>query len=322
MLARNIHDEDTIELQLSATELELLSQAAAEAEAREAQAPGPQMRATPGEPAAPGVEAAPVAVPGIPAAIPAATIAAAETPPLPAVVPTASVAAAPVAKLAALRAVAIAPTLVPVAFPERTAHSAPRAPAVAPGAAPARPTERARGSLQLVPNAPPPTPAPSTGRPTPGRQTLRSIGRRVFRPSTFGVRTAAALVSVAVVIAIALWPRTPTPEPAVTPTTTPAPTGVQPVLGPLHEATPPAAAVGVTPPSTEPPVLRIQNPFDPTEVFEFPAGTAYVDARDQVAQLLITRARARNGMQDSSTSTVAPTNPPRTAGKASFAQQL
>lgn len=321
MLARNIHDEDTIELQLSATELELLNQAAAEAEAREPQAPGPQMCGTPGEPAAPGVEAAPVAAPELPAAIPAATIAAAETPPLPAVVPTASVAAAPLAKPAALRAVTVAPTLVPVAFPERTAHSAPRAPAVAPGAAPARPTERARGSLQLVPITPPP-PTPSTARPTPGRQTLRSIGRRVFRPSTFGVRTAAALVSVAAVIAIALWPRTPTPEPAVTPTTTPAPTGVQPVLGPLNEATPPAAAVGVAPPSTEPPVLRIQNPFDPTEVFEFPAGTAYVDARDQVAQLLITRARARNGMQDSSTSTIPPANPPRTASKASFAQQL
>ena len=68
--------------------------------------------------------------------------------------------------------------------------------------------------------------------------------------------------------------------------------------------------------------MRIQNPFDPTEIFEFPAGTAYVDARDQVAQLLITRARGRSGLHDSSTTTVAPANPPRTAGKASFAQQL
>jgi hypothetical protein len=44
--------------------------------------------------------------------------------------------------------------------------------------------------------------------------------------------------------------------------------------------------------SAEPPV-RFANPFDPTEVFEFAAGTSNDDARDAVAKVLSERARER-----------------------------
>jgi hypothetical protein len=39
--------------------------------------------------------------------------------------------------------------------------------------------------------------------------------------------------------------------------------------------------------------VRIKNAFDATEVFEFPPGTTESEARDAVAQLLLTRARDR-----------------------------
>lgn len=41
--------------------------------------------------------------------------------------------------------------------------------------------------------------------------------------------------------------------------------------------------------------LRVANPFDSSEVFEFPAGTSEVDAREAVAGFLIERA-ARRGV--------------------------
>ena len=67
----------------------------------------------------------------------------------------------------------------------------------------------------------------------------------------------------------------------------------------------PAAAAPVTPPShapdpeappatSRPPdAMRFANPFDKSEVFEFPPGTSEVEARDAVADLLLQRARDR-----------------------------
>lgn len=46
------------------------------------------------------------------------------------------------------------------------------------------------------------------------------------------------------------------------------------------------------PPDALPPV-RFRNPFDKSEVFEFPAGTSRAEARKAVAQLLRERARER-----------------------------
>ena len=45
--------------------------------------------------------------------------------------------------------------------------------------------------------------------------------------------------------------------------------------------------------------LRVANPFDASEVFEFPAGTSEADAREAVAGFLIERA-ARRGVTGAS----------------------
>jgi hypothetical protein len=57
--------------------------------------------------------------------------------------------------------------------------------------------------------------------------------------------------------------------------------------------TPPAVAV--LPPAPEPPAppVKFTNPFDRTEVFEFPAGTSRAQARQKVAEVLIKRAQER-----------------------------
>jgi hypothetical protein len=48
-----------------------------------------------------------------------------------------------------------------------------------------------------------------------------------------------------------------------------------------------------TVPSASDAVVRIQNPFDRTEFFEFPAGTSAAQAREAVTKLLTDRARER-----------------------------
>jgi hypothetical protein len=49
-----------------------------------------------------------------------------------------------------------------------------------------------------------------------------------------------------------------------------------------------------TEPVDEP--LRVANPFDASEVFEFPAGTSEADAREAVAGFLIERATRRGAV--------------------------
>jgi hypothetical protein len=48
-------------------------------------------------------------------------------------------------------------------------------------------------------------------------------------------------------------------------------------------------ALQVSQVSQSPPV-RVKNPFDPQEVFEFPAGTTRAEARQKVSELLLQRA--------------------------------
>ena len=61
----------------------------------------------------------------------------------------------------------------------------------------------------------------------------------------------------------------------------------------------PVAAVTPTIPrpvliaESAPQAVRVVNPFDATEVFEFPAGTSAAESREQVAQILLQRARER-----------------------------
>lgn len=44
--------------------------------------------------------------------------------------------------------------------------------------------------------------------------------------------------------------------------------------------------------------LRIANPFDSTEIFEFPAGTSEADAQEAIAGFLIERATRRGVARD------------------------
>jgi hypothetical protein len=70
---------------------------------------------------------------------------------------------------------------------------------------------------------------------------------------------------------------------------------VQVVTMTLPPPPPPPAAQPVVPEMAvaqlEP--VRFKNPFDATEVFEFPAGTSRDEARDAVAELLLERAHER-----------------------------
>lgn len=59
--------------------------------------------------------------------------------------------------------------------------------------------------------------------------------------------------------------------------------------------TPPGATLPAE--SREPPV-RFRNPFDASEVFEFPPGTSDDSARESVAAMLLQRARDRHATQE------------------------
>ncbi|HEY6457399.1 MAG TPA: hypothetical protein VIY90_19150 [Steroidobacteraceae bacterium] len=64
----------------------------------------------------------------------------------------------------------------------------------------------------------------------------------------------------------------------------PAPAAARPAV-----ITPGAAILASSPQQA----VRVTNPFDATEVFEFPTATSYAADRDKVAQLLLRRARER-----------------------------
>jgi hypothetical protein len=63
--------------------------------------------------------------------------------------------------------------------------------------------------------------------------------------------------------------------------------------------TPPGATLPAE--SPQPPV-RFRNPFDASEVFEFPAGTSDDSARESVAAMLLQRARDRQATQEAKNS--------------------
>jgi hypothetical protein len=96
------------------------------------------------------------------------------------------------------------------------------------------------------------------------------------------VTFAVAVLGIAVVF---LWPASHRHPPAPAPAPTPAlaVTGTAPLAAvtPARPAEPQGAPV------------RIKNAFDATEVFEFPHGTTESEARQAVAELLLSRARDR-----------------------------
>jgi hypothetical protein len=52
------------------------------------------------------------------------------------------------------------------------------------------------------------------------------------------------------------------------------------------------------------PAVQLINPFDATEVFEFPAGTSRAEGREKVAQILLQRARERQSQWERTKPTV------------------
>jgi hypothetical protein len=111
-----------------------------------------------------------------------------------------------------------------------------------------------------------------------GLQSL--IIRRTARSDFIcGVTLAGAVL---MAMALVVWQRLqafPPPPPAV--------------VSPALVVIPP---VSIADPEEGPPV-RVRNPFDATEVFDFPAGTSEADAREMTAQLLLQRARDRRGQE-------------------------
>jgi hypothetical protein len=113
-----------------------------------------------------------------------------------------------------------------------------------------------------------------------------SAGKRAIR--LWPMALAAALVGVAAIVA---WrpgpphqaaPRTP-PTPAIA--TTPPPASQPAALLEPQELQKPQEL-------DEPqrPPMRVRNPFDAKEVFEFPAGTTKAEARKKVSEILLQRA--------------------------------
>ena len=64
---------------------------------------------------------------------------------------------------------------------------------------------------------------------------------------------------------------------------------------PVARSTPPPAPHPVVVVEQSGPPVRVKNPFDAREVFEFPAGTTRAEARRRVAALLMQRAIDRRG---------------------------
>jgi hypothetical protein len=69
---------------------------------------------------------------------------------------------------------------------------------------------------------------------------------------------------------------------------------------PLPDKAPEAVDLPEAPNTASLKPVRIRNEFDRSEVFEFPAGTSMQEAHDQVAQILLQRARERQLQPQSS----------------------
>lgn len=275
MLARNIHDEDTIELQLSPAELEGLTRAAEAAEAAEVQR-APEARRASETPEVPGA-----AERESPARAPA---------PLPVI------------------ASANTPALLPTAAHNLRSENSPAAAAV-------RATlERAP---ELVPAGSPQRQQPQQAQPLPEPSSPPHQTGRQF----LGLQVAAAFaVAVAALVALFYyWPTPPASAPATSPVAPPA-TITAPAHEAAHQSAPTPPAVELT--TNEPGPVRFPNPFDASEIFEFPPGTPYDEARDEVARQLLARARERSTIPPPNRKTTATNRPDAPDNEASLARQL
>jgi hypothetical protein len=142
---------------------------------------------------------------------------------------------------------------------------------------------------------------------------------------------AAAAIAFAAATALFYWLPSGAPGNATSPVQAPPPAiqaAPAPAGEPAPQAAPTAADTQLSTATTEPAPVRFANPFDSSEVFEFPPGTSYVEARDRVARVLIARARERNTSAPPPRKTTATARPERSARpesvvrEASFARQL
>jgi hypothetical protein len=67
-----------------------------------------------------------------------------------------------------------------------------------------------------------------------------------------------------------------------------------PLAPPVTSGAPVVSPLGATAPP-QGPLVQVRNPFDATEVFEFPAQTTQTVAHEAMAELLLQRARDRGG---------------------------
>ena len=236
--------------------------------------------------AAPAVKPAVVATPAVSkptAATPAPqTIklsAAAEAPasaktPAPAATPQTIKVSAGIPAPAATRMAAPAPTVIPVLSPAPSAPSATAAPAPASSKAPV--------SVKKQATAKPRVPNVST---TLLRQALAQLPLRV-----------AGIIGVVAVTAVAIAniahhgnpsaPAVPAQTAAIVPSIPAAASTSTDKAAEVAQPDPVATAYTGQP-------VRVKNPFDHSEVFEFPAGTSLKEARQSVSQILMQRAQDR-----------------------------
>ena len=301
-------DEDTIEIVLSPEDMQSLSRAAdealAEAKATRALAASLIASLTPIEGLATTETRVAPKTP-VPTRMPAATATGAPA----ATRSLGAIAAPPATKLPAASTVPPmtkppAASTVPPTIKPPAASTVP--PTIKPPAATAM---LAATQSPSATSAPPPTEIPSATRASATTQAPMAAESRTPKVNAAAHRAiptlrVAGIIGVVAVTAVALagiahhTKEAAAAEPVLASTAassthliTPVPT-IQP---PEAVATPDPVAA---PNPTEPEPVRVKNPFDHSEVFEFPAGTSLKEARQSVAEILMQRAHQR-GIQPS-----------------------
>lgn len=154
------------------------------------------------------------------------------------------------------------------------------------------------GSEVFEPEPPAPTRAGATVeretpdlRPDP-RQRAESVARAPRKSGQFalGLVMVAAAVGLLGGLAYFATARAPHPIPIV------AGSGSRQTAAPEAPRSVPAAVQVSAPPAAPDSPIRFRNPFDASEVFEFPAGTSWTEMRDAVAAVLSQRARERQSV--------------------------
>jgi hypothetical protein len=113
---------------------------------------------------------------------------------------------------------------------------------------------------------------------------------RKNRRFALGLGMAAAVAGLLGGLTYLATARAPHPVPIV------ADSGSRPTAAPEAEAPTLAPSPSPSPPVTPGVPVRFKNPFDASEVFEFPAGTSQTEVRNAVAELLSQRARERQSL--------------------------